>query len=88
MPIRRNESMNMMRREPQAYVAEYDANDNVEYEAWADPGSLTTESVWICAKNTYNAKSLQTKLEWAQDSNGKAADFTNKANNLSGLDYV
>jgi len=87
MPKRRNEMETMTRSEPFAYIAEYDGDDNVEYEAWAVPGSATTSAVWVCAKHTYTTLNL-TKTEWAQDSDGKIADFTNQADGLSGLTYV
>ena len=87
-PIRRNEQMNMIRREPQAYVCEYDASFNPEYEAWADPGSVTTDAVWIASKHTYDGDNNLTKTEWAQDSNGLTAGFTNQADSLSTLTYV
>ena len=94
MPQRRNELTTMMRSEPFAYVAEYDANGNVEYEAWAAVGASMANSVWIAAKNTYNASNQLTRTKWAKDSNNKTADFTNAAgandvtSSLSSLTYV
>ena len=93
---RRNEQLSMIRQEPQAYVAEYDSNGNVEYEAWANPGAITSDSVWIACKHTYDSNNLLIKTEWAQgtrtdiDGNSvtEAATFINAANNLSGLTYV
>jgi hypothetical protein len=87
MPKNRNEIEAMVRTTPYAYIAEYDADNNVEYEAWADPGTAATTAKWICAKHTYSSLNL-TKTQWAQDSDGKVADFTNLASSLSTLTYA
>jgi len=87
MPRRHNEMETMVRSEPFAYIAEYDSDNNVEFEAWAPAGAATTSAVWICAKHTYSSLNL-TKTQWAQDSNDKIADFTNQADSLSSLTYV
>ena len=87
MPQRRNEQTTQNRSEPFAYIAEYDGDGNVEFEAWADPGTETTDEKWICAKHTYSSLNL-TKTQWAKDSSNITAGFTNAANALSGLDYV
>ena len=83
---RRNESGAMIRQEPFAYIAEYNADGNIEFEAWASPGTGTTTAEWICAKHTYSSNQL-INTKWAKDVNGQIATFGNKANALSGLTY-
>lgn len=87
MGKRRNEVEAMTRSEPFAYRAEYDSDNNVEFEAWAVPGASTADAVWICAKHVYSSLNL-IRTEWAKDSDDKVADFTNKADGLSSLTYV
>ena len=88
MPKRRNEVETMTRSEPFAYICEYDASFNPEYEAWSDPGAALTDEKWICAKHTYDVNNSLTRTQWAVDANGMIAGFTNAGNNLSGLTYV
>lgn len=88
MPIRRNENMVMMRSEPMAYRAAYDASNNVEYEGWADPGASVADAVWIICKNTYNASNLLTETKWAQTSGKTIADFDQIWSNYATLTYV
>lgn len=96
MSKRRNEVMSMIRQEPFAYVAEYDDNQNVEYEAWAAAGSSTSSAVWIAAKHTYDSNFNLTQTQWAQgtrtDRDGNTVTeigtFINLATSLSSLTYV
>jgi hypothetical protein len=90
MPQRRNEMTSQVRSEPFAYVAEYDANGNVQYEAWAEPGTSTSSYKWVCCKHTYNVGGSMTKTEWAVSPTiaGHYADYDNKADGLSGLTYA
>jgi hypothetical protein len=80
----------MMRSEPFAYIAEFDVNNNVQYEAWAAPGTLASASKWICCKHTYDVNNNLTKTEWAVSPNiaGHYADFDNAATSLSTLTYA
>lgn len=75
MPRRRTETEAMIRQEPFAYRAAYDANSNVEYEGWAAPGSATSSAVWIVAKHTYDSNNRLTATQWAATSGSPAADF-------------
>jgi len=65
MPKRRNEVESMIRQEPFSYRAAFDANNNVEYEGWAQPSTAEGTAAWIVAKHTYDANQNLTKTEWA-----------------------
>lgn len=88
MPMRRNEMEAMVRQAPFAYICEYDANNNPQYEAWAAVGTSASSALWIACKHTYDASNNLLNTKWAQDSNSKVGDFTVAADNLSGLTYV
>ena len=90
MPQRRNETTSQVRSEPFAYVAEFNASGNVEYEAWADPGTAAATAKWICCKHTYDATNNLVKTEWAVSPTTAShyADYDNAANNLAGLTYA
>jgi hypothetical protein len=49
---------------------DYDANSNAIYEAWAQPGSATSSSVWRIVKNTYDGSNRFTASGFPQDANG------------------
>jgi len=85
---RRNEQETLSRNNPFSYRAEYTADGNTEFEAWADPGAKITDAIWLCAKSVYDNSQQLTKTLWAKDSKGRVGDFTNKASDLSSLDYV
>jgi len=36
----------------------YDANDNLEYQGWAVPGTATSEARWLIVKHTWAAGSI------------------------------
>lgn len=42
----------------------YDVDDNMIYEAWAPPGSLTSATVWAIKQYTYTGGNL-TAERWA-----------------------
>ena len=85
MPIRRNEVMSIIRQEPFAYRAAYDASGNVLYEGWADPGTASSAATWIIAKHTYDANNRITLTEWAGT---PTASFTATWDNRTTETYV
>ena len=94
MPQRRNEIQAMVRQEPYAYAASFNADNQVEYEAWAEVGAPFTEAKWIVCKHTYSSGNL-VRTQWAKDSANRCGDFTNIIGNdnvtpglLSSLTYV
>jgi len=64
MPPRRNELTSMVRQEPMAYRASFDASGNTEYEGWAPIGAADTDGSWTICKHTYTSGNL-TSTSWA-----------------------
>jgi hypothetical protein len=71
------------RQMAQAYRAAFDASNNVEYEAWAEPGTLDGDKRWMICKHTYTSGNL-TKTEWAD---GSATGFNRTWTGYSGYTY-
>lgn len=94
MPQRRNEQECLVRQNPFAYAAEFDASNRPEYEAWAEVGASFTEAKWIACKHSYNASGNLVRTKWAQDTDGRVGYFScvigdnNTTSALSGLTYV
>lgn len=87
MGQRRNENWSMVRSEPFAYRAAYDASSNVEYEGWSQPGAADAGAVWLICKHTYSSGNL-TETKWAATTGSPAAEFDQVWNNRTSLTYV
>ena len=86
-PQRRNEEVSMIRSEPFAYRAAYDASNNVQYEGWAAPGTATSAALWIVCQHTYSSGNL-TATQWAYTSGSPAATFDQIWDNYATLTYA
>lgn len=87
-PQRRNEQTVQSRPEPMAWRGAYDANSNLQYEGWAEPGAAEGSAIWLVAKHTYDASNNLTKSEWAQTSPSPPAMFDQIWTNYASLTYV
>lgn len=77
MPRRIDETTTNTRQLPQEYRAEYDVDNQVIYEAWADPGTDEGSLAWCICKHTYTSNNL-TKTEWAGNADFDKS-YTNRA---------
>lgn len=84
----RNEQEVLSRESPFAYKAQDFTNGSPAYEAWADPGALEADAIWICRYNAYDVSGNLTRSYWAKDSSNRIGTFTNVATDLSILTYV
>lgn len=64
----------------------YDANNNMIYEAWAPPGSATSDAVWAIKKYTYSNNGGVWNLIGEQWANGRSL-FENAYDNVLVLTY-
>ena len=83
MPQRRNEITSQIRSEPMAYIAVYNASNQVIHEAWADPGTPAATEAWVACKHTYDGSGNMTKTEWAD-----GAKFNQSGSDLTTLTYT
>ena len=60
------------------YRADYDANNNVIYEAWADPGTATSAAGWAILRHTYVGIN-RTVSEWCGGNQIRANVYDNRA---------
>ena len=94
MPQRRNEIQAMVRQEPYSYCAEFNASNQVTYEAWAEVGASFVDAKWICCAHTYDASGNLVRTKWGTDANGGVGYFAciiganNTTSALSGITYV
>ncbi len=59
---------------------EYDINNNPVYIGKAQPGSISSSSVWQIQKLSYDASGNVTKIEWAEGSDDFNKIWDNRAN--------
>lgn len=57
---------------------DYDGSNNLIYEGWAAPGSLTTDAVWAIRKMTYTGTNVVLK-QWANGNTAQANVWNNRA---------
>lgn len=57
---------------------DYDTNSNQIYIGWAQPGSLTSASVWRIMHQTFNASGQQLSVVWPSGSTGFSSVWDNR----------
>lgn len=60
-------------------IFEYDGSNNLIYQAWASPGSVTSAAVWRIRKLTYNGVPLVTNIQFPAGSPAFAFAWDSRA---------